>query len=340
MSTDKLPCKNPKAVADSELEIPVCAACQFGKACRRTTRSSKTKPVADKQQELKKGDVFPGQRVSVDHYQSAVPGRLYSSRGSTKVEDMYCEGSIFADHASGYLAVRHQVSLSAADTIKAKLSYDQEARDNGVTVQGFHTDNGVFTSREFMTHLAESKQSVRFSGAGAAHQNGVAERAIRTVTEMACTIMIHAAMKSPDGTITAELWPMAMDHAVWVYNHMPKEDTGLTPAELWARSTYIPVKELFGRCHPWGCPTYILEPKLQKGGIKIPKWQPCSRRGAFMGFSRWHSATVALVLNLLTKSISPQYHVILDDYFSSVYCNTEKVPSIWKRLITSSSARI
>ena len=27
--------------------------------------------------------------------------------------------------------------------------------------------------------------------------------------------------------------------------------------------------------HIWGCPSYVLEPKLQDGH-KLPKWQPCS----------------------------------------------------------------
>ena len=88
---------------------------------------------------------------------------------------MLCGGAIFVDHASGYVDVQHQVTLNAADTVKAKLRYEQDAHTNGVVVQSYHTDNGVFTSQEFMEKRFAANQRIRFSGSGAAHQNGVAK---------------------------------------------------------------------------------------------------------------------------------------------------------------------
>ena len=335
----KLPVKNPKMVANCDKVL--CSACQFGKASRRPAGTSKQIKDPLKEMELKKNDLTPGQRVSVDHFQSALPGRLYSSKGGTDRKDMYHGGSIFADHASGYIQVRHQVSLSAEDSIKAKLSYEQDSADAGVFVKAYHTDNGVFTSKDFMHQLISSNQQIRFSGVGAAHQNGVAERSIRTVVDMARTMMIHAAMRSPQGTISADLWPMAMDHAVWIYNRIPRMDTGLSTRELWTRSTFLPTKEILATCHTWGCPTYVLEPKLQKGGVKIPKWEPRSRRGAFLGFSRMHSTMIGLILNLRTKFISPQFHVVFDDMFTTITSNEDEVvPAIWSHLLMSPSARL
>ena len=192
-----------------------------------------------------------------------------------------------------------------------------------------------------MSNLISMHQKISLSGVGAAHQNGVAERAIKTVVDMARTMLIHAAMRSPEGTIMAELWPMAVDHAVWIYNRVPRMDSGLSALEIWGRSTFLPTKDILSTCHTWGSPTYVLEPKLQKGGVKIPKWAPRSRHGAFMGFSRLHSTMVALVLNLNTHSISPQFHVVFDDMFTSVHSNQEEVvPKIWSSLITCPSARL
>ena len=71
----------------------------------------------------------------------------------------------------------------------------------------------------------QSKQQIRYSGSGAAHQNGVAERGIKTIVYMARTMMLHAAMRSREGTIKTELWPMAMDHAVWIHHHLPRPNT-------------------------------------------------------------------------------------------------------------------
>jgi len=69
--------------------------------------------------------------------------------------------------------------------------------------------------------------------------------------------------------------------------------------------------------HVWGCPVYVLDPKLQDGQ-KLPKWDPRVQRGQFLGFSNEHSSTVGLILNHRTGTISPQFHCVYDDYFTTV----------------------
>ena len=76
------------------------------------------------------------------------------------------------NHASGYVDERHQVALTETETVKAKLQYEQSADILGVKIEKYSTDNGVFTSQQFMEHLAKNNQSIRFAGASAAHQNG------------------------------------------------------------------------------------------------------------------------------------------------------------------------
>ena len=97
---------------------------------------------------------------------------------------------------------------------------------------------------------------------------------------------------------------MAMDHAVWLYNLTPSLETGLAPIEVWSRSTQ-PSRALLSDCHVvWGSPTFVLEPKLQKRGVKIPKWAPQSRQGVFVGFSKLHSSRIGLIINRTTGSIT------------------------------------
>ena len=55
-----------------------------------------------------------------------------------------------------------------------------------------------------------------------------------------------------------------------------------------------------------------------------------------MGFSKMHTTQVGLVLNLLTGSISPQYHVVFNDMLSTVMISTATDPEVWIRLVTSS----
>ena len=59
-----------------------------------------------------------------------------------------------------------------------------------------------------------------------------------------------------------------------------------------------------------------------------------------MGFSKMHSTHVGLVLKLLTCSISPQFHVVFDDMFSTVMSSTSADTEVWIRLGTSRKSRI
>eukprot|EP00957_Ditylum_brightwellii_P187960 14310585-Ditylum_brightwellii.AAC.1 len=72
-----------------------------------------------------------------------------------------------------------------------------------------------------MDSLFHSKQPIRFSGAGAAHQNGIAERNIKTICDTDQELMIHAAIYNKEGGVSEELWPIAIDHAALLFNRLP-----------------------------------------------------------------------------------------------------------------------
>jgi hypothetical protein len=126
-------------------------------------------------------------------------------------------------------------------------------------------------------------------------------------------MLLHSSAHWKEG-IDSSLWPMAVTYAVHVYNNTPNSQN-LCPADLFTGST-VPRHRLRD-LHTWGCPVYVLDPTLQ-AGQKIPRWQPRSRRGIFVGLSNTHSSEVPLVLNLTTGSITPQYHLVFDDRFSTV----------------------
>ena len=67
----------------------------------------------------------------------------------------------------------------------------------------------------------------------------------------------------------------------------------------------------------WGCPVYVLDPKLQDGH-KIPKWNQRAGCGQYLGVSPNHSSTVGLILNHRTGAITTQYHVLYDNLYSTV----------------------
>jgi hypothetical protein len=71
-------------------------------------------------------------------------------------------------------------------------------------------------------------QGIDFSGVGAHHQNGVANRHIHTATECARAMMQHLHLHWPD-KFHQDLWLFALDYASWLHNYKPKRDSGLAP---------------------------------------------------------------------------------------------------------------
>jgi hypothetical protein len=227
-------------------------------------------------------------------------------------------GTIYNDAASGLIWVENQVSLGASETIMGKERFEQWLYDIAcVEIKHFHGNNGIFSSEEYRQECSEKKQSQSFSGVGAQHQNSKAERAIQTIMYMACTFLVHSSLHWTDmGADDISHWPFAVKRAVWHYNRVPNYVSGLTSMELVTKQKADHRNIL--RSHVWGCPAYVLEPKLQNGQ-KLPKWNCWSRLGQFLGYSDKHSSLVANIRHLRMGFVSPQYHVVFDDLFKTVF---------------------
>ena len=256
--------------------------------------------------------------MSTDQFVCRTPCRLPSGYGREKSTSRFNGGTIYNDAASGLIWVENQVSLGANETIMGKERFEQWVYDHAfVEIKHFHGDNGIFSSEEYRDDCADKMQSQSFSGVGAQHQNSKAERAIQTIMYMARTFMVHSSLHWTDmGADDISLWPFAVKHAVWLYNRVPNLESGLTPLELITKQK-ADHRDIL-RSHVWGCPAYVLEPKLQNGQ-KLPKWNRRSRLGQFLGYSDEHSSLVANVRHLKTGFVSPQYHVVFDDLFESVF---------------------
>ncbi|KAL7564557.1 hypothetical protein ACA910_013958 [Epithemia clementina (nom. ined.)] len=303
--------------------MPLCAACQFGKQTRRPTPGKISHAVQDRDGILKKDNRFPGQRVSVDHFVCATKGRLLESFGKTNPKDMYDGGCIFVDHASGYTHITMQAHLNTHGTLQSKESFELLCRNVGVVPQEYLTYNGsAFKSRDYTASLVEFRQIYCFAGTGTHHQNGVAERAIRSIMNIARTMMLHAAIHWNE-TADPTIWPTAVLHAVWLFNHVPSISTAISPQDIFTRTRFPQCK--FHDLHVWGCPTYVLHKKISDS-MKLPCWQPRSDRCMFVGLSPTHATNVPLVLNLQTGAITPQFHVVFDDWFATVTASVDDLP--------------
>jgi hypothetical protein len=208
--------------------------------------------------------------------------------------------------------------------------------DNGVVVQDYLKDSVTFKAHRRVAHIHETQQMMHLCGTNAHHQNGVAERVIQTISNMARAMILHASMHWKD-LIDASLWQMAVNHAIHIYNNTPKK--GVTPADIFTGST-VPRHHLLD-LHVWGCPAYVLDPQMRQGR-KLPRWQPRSRRGVKLGLSLQHSSEVPLVFNLQTRSIDTKYHVVFYDQFTTVSSIEREIdpPSHWEHLWLESEVRI
>ena len=128
-------------------------------------------------------------------------------------------------------------------------------------------------------------------------------------------LLLHATIHWPEQSHLT-LWPYAFEHAIFLWNNLLGCTSGIAPLELFTGVSLASFDHL-QQSHVCGCPTYVLDPKLQHGK-KLPKWQACARWGQYLGVSPDHSRTIGRILSLLSGFISPQYHVTYDDLFSMV----------------------
>lgn len=256
----------------------------------------------------------------MDQFIVKTPGRLPTGFGREGIDNRFHGGTIFNDAATGTIFVENQVSLGAGETLMSKAIFEQWLYELAIVeVSHYRSDNGVFQAEDFKDDCADKGQKQSFSGVGAQHQNARAERSIQTIMYMARHFLLHVSLHwTNDGVDDLSLWPFAVKHAAWLYNRMPNRVTGLTPIELLTK-TKADHKDLL-RSHVWGCPVFVLDPKLQNGQ-KIPKWNRRSRIGQFLGFSEEHSTLVGNVRHLKTGHVSPQYHCVFDDLFETVFAS-------------------
>lgn len=312
------PVIHPKFASAATCPVPACEVCSLARAKRRSPQVVRQEAVKEKEAILAWDKYEAGDFVSMDQFIVKTPGRLLEGFGREGANNRFHGGTIFNDAATGILWVENQVSLGAGETILAKESFEQWLRETaGVEIKHLHSDNGVFNANEFVADCKDKDQSQSFSGVGAQHQNAKAERAIQTVMWMARSFMLHVSMHwSERGVDDIALWGFAVKHATWLYNRIPNRYTGVTPLELLTK-TKADHRDL-SRTHVWGCPVYVLDPALQDNK-KIPKWNKRARQAQFVGFSEQHSSLVAKVRHLVTGHISPQYHVVFDDLFQTVF---------------------
>ena len=131
-----------------------------------------------------------------------------------------------------------------------------------------------------MKHLYIKRGIVVETSAPHAHnQNGIAERANRTIRESASTILIESGL--PEA-----FWAEAVSFATYTRNRCPTRrrladgvhDTNMSPHER-----YLGRKPSYDHIHPFGCLVYVttLKEKRIKSLSQYRSW-----KGIFIGYTK------------------------------------------------------
>jgi hypothetical protein len=305
-------------------------ACLFSQAHKRPWRSK----LKQKHPICKPTDNAPGKRVSMDQMVSTQPGLIPQMSGHlTNLRVM--GATIFADHFSDHVYVYLMKDLTLAETLMAKHADEKYLASFGVESKAYHADNGHFADKGFRDDCNSCNQTITFCGVGSHHQNGIAERKIKDITLGAWTLLLHAKRMFPE-YISTIFWPFAVKCCKDRMNHLVHWADGHTPFEMLAGLDSAPTK--VSDFHTFGCPCYVLDHHLQSGTGNIPKWEPRAGMGIYVGRSPSHASNIGLVLNPRTGHVSPQFHVVYDDDFTTTpYLRTATVPPHWAELVEASS---
>jgi hypothetical protein len=166
--------------------IPLCQACVYGKLTRTPWRKNK-----DHQRKIGGETTAPGECVSVDQLESSVPGIIGQLKG-IPTRSRYKVATVFVDHHSNLSYVHLQISTSSEETLQAKREFELYANSFGIHIKHYHADNGRFADTLWRSDVLQKGQRLTFSGVGAHHQNGRAEKRIRDLQDMARISIIHA----------------------------------------------------------------------------------------------------------------------------------------------------
>ena len=296
----------PKRIA--KCRIPTCSACLYSKATKKPWRGKESKDGSGKEQPTR-----PGQVVSVDQLVSPTPGLIAQMTGFLTTK-RYNYATVYVDQFTRFGYVYLQKTASAEETIEGKRASEAAARRHGVRIRHYHADNGIFKANAWVEACRKDGQGMTYAGVNAHHQNGIAERRIRELQELARAMLIHANARWK-GSVTANLWPYAIRMASEAVNNTPsfQDPNKRTPIELFSgtKATSNPK-----HWKPFGCPTYVLDNDLQ-GRKPFHKWRQRSNPGIYLGVSPVHDRNVALVLDRDTGLASPQFHVAFDPRFDT-----------------------
>ena len=180
--------------------------------------------------------------------------------------------TLYMDAATRFKIIKFTNSLDSAtqhENFSAIAAWSQ--RQTGRPTKIFRSDNGSeYTSMEFNSWLSTQGIVHETSTADAQWQNGLAERAHRTIMEMALSMLQHSGM-------ARRWWAEAANTAVTLINSLPDSSNAVKP----------PIEAMTGhkpdlsKAKVFGCKCFLLVRKPDSRNKLAPKATAC----VFLGYS-------------------------------------------------------
>ena len=135
----------PKILLKLQDKLPLCVACQFGFAHRRSWCNKRKNSGSI----WKPDQTKPGDGVSIDHFISAQPGLIPQMAGFlTSKQTWGC--TTFVDHVSDYIYVHLMKDFTTNETLLAKFAFEKLCAKVDFSVKHYQADNGWFSDQEFL----------------------------------------------------------------------------------------------------------------------------------------------------------------------------------------------
>ena len=134
----------------------------------------------------------------------------------------------------------------------AKQAFEKFAAKHGVRILHYHCDNGQFADNAWKQSCEASCQRLTFCGVNAHFQNGIAERMIWDLSEIARKQLLHARACWPT-TAHFELWPYALCNAALLHNSLLVLEDWTLRLELFSS---IQVGCNMKHVHTFACPVF------------------------------------------------------------------------------------
>ena len=221
----------PKKI--SKIKSPLCAACIFGKQHKRPWRGKGSSGAIRRDTHAS-----PGAYSSADQLISTVPGLIPQVRGIL-MKAKYTAATKFVDHCTDFKYVHLMTGTTGEETLEAKHAWERKCAEFQVRIKQYHCDNGRFAEKLFRKDVEDNHQTLTFCGVGSHHQNGIAEKKIRDLSDAARSMLVFGRERWPEA-VDLSLWPFALKAAERANNLYFLDSKGHSPEEKFSRLQHKP----------------------------------------------------------------------------------------------------